>query len=86
MAKKSGKDIMDVAMVFAVILSIGLAVGIFFILPSVLANIVRPYVASSVLMNLIEGGIRLLVFFVYIILITFIKDIKRVFKYHGAEA
>jgi uncharacterized protein YqhQ len=84
-AKKSGKDIMDVAMVFAVILSIGLAVGIFFILPSVLANIVRPYIASSVVMNLIEGGIRMLIFILYIAAITFIKEIKRVFRYHGAE-
>ncbi len=84
-AKKSGKDIMDVAMVFAVIISIGLAVGIFFILPSVLANIVKPYIASSIVMNLIEGGIRMLIFILYIFAITFIKEIKRVFKYHGAE-
>ncbi len=84
-AKKSGKDIMDVAMLFAVVMAIGLAVGLFFILPSVLANIVRPYIESSLLMNLVEGGIRLLIFIIYIVLITFIKDIKRVFKYHGAE-
>lgn len=84
-AKKSGKDIMDVAMVFAVIVSIALAVGIFFILPSVLANLVKPHVASGVVMNLIEGGIRMLIFILYIVAITFIKDIKRVFRYHGAE-
>jgi uncharacterized protein YqhQ len=60
-------------------------VGIFFILPSVLTGIVRPYIASSFVMNLIEGGIRLMLFFIYVISITFIKDIKRVFKYHGAE-
>lgn len=84
-AKKSGKDIMDVAMILAVILSIGLAVGIFFILPSVLANIVKPYIVSSVVMNLIEGGIRMLIFILYVAAITFIKEIKRVFKYHGAE-
>jgi uncharacterized protein YqhQ len=84
-AKKSGKDIMDVAMVFAVILSIGLAIGIFFILPSVLAGLVKSYIASPVVMNLIEGGIRMLIFVLYIVSITFIKDIKRVFKYHGAE-
>jgi uncharacterized protein YqhQ len=84
-AKKSGRDIMDVAMTFAVFVSIALAVGIFFILPSVLANIVKPYIASAVLMNLIEGGIRLLIFILYVVAITFIKDIKRVFRYHGAE-
>ncbi len=84
-AKKSGKDAMDVAMVFAVILSIGLAVGIFFILPTVLANLLRPLIASSFLMNLTEGGIRLVLFFGYVMLITLIKEIKRVFQYHGAE-
>ncbi|MGE5495132.1 MAG: DUF1385 domain-containing protein [Burkholderiales bacterium] len=84
-AKKSGKDIMDVAMVFAVVLAIALAVGIFFILPTVLANIVKPYIASGIVMNLIEGGIRMLIFILYIVAITFIKDIKRVFRYHGAE-
>ncbi len=84
-AKKSGKDAMDVAMVFAVILSIGLAVGIFFILPTVLANLLRPLISSSFLMNLTEGGIRLVLFFGYVMLITLIKEIKRVFQYHGAE-
>ena len=85
MAKKTGKDIMDIAMVFAVILAVGLAIGIFFILPSVLTNIVRPYIASPFLMNLIEGAVRLLIFFIYVVSITFLKDIKRVFMYHGAE-
>lgn len=84
-AKKTGKDAMDVAMVFAVILSIGLAVGIFFILPTVLANLLRPLIASHVLMNLIEGGIRLVLFFGYVMLVSLVKEIKRVFQYHGAE-
>lgn len=84
-AEKSGKDPMDVAMVFAVLLALGLAVGMFFILPTVLANLLRPYVASPFIMNLIEGGIRLMLFLIYIISITVIKDIRRVFMYHGAE-
>ena len=84
-AKKTGKSAMDVAMVFAVIIALGLAVGIFFILPTVLANIVRPYIASSILMNLISGGIRLVIFVAYILAISFMKDIKRVYRYHGAE-
>jgi uncharacterized protein YqhQ len=60
-------------------------VGIFFILPTVLANLLRPLIASPFLMNLIEGGIRLVLFFGYVMLITLIKEIKRVFQYHGAE-
>ncbi len=84
-AKKSGKDPMDVAMVFAVIIAIGLAVGLFFILPTVIANLLRPHIGSAFLMNLTEGGIRLLLFLIYITSITLMKDIRRVFMYHGAE-
>lgn len=84
-AKKTGKDAMDVAMVFAVILSIGLAVGIFFILPNALAGLLQPLVQSDVLKNLIEGGIRLVLFFGYVMLVSLVKEIKRVFQYHGAE-
>lgn len=84
-AKKTGKSPMDVAMGFAVVIAIAFAVGIFFILPSVIANIVRPSISSSVLMNFIEGGIRIVIFIIYVLSITFIKDIKRVFRYHGAE-
>lgn len=85
LAKKTGKDVMDIAMVFAVIIALALAVGIFFVLPYVLAEIIKPYIESSIVMGLIEGGIRLVIFLLYIIGITFLKDIKRVFRYHGAE-
>jgi uncharacterized protein YqhQ len=84
-AKKTGKDAMDIAMVVAVVVALALAVGIFFVLPYVLAEIIKPYIESSVVMGLIEGGIRLVIFLLYIIGITFLKDIKRVFRYHGAE-
>ncbi len=92
-AKKSGKDVMDIAMVFAVVLSIGLAVGIFFVLPSVLANLLKGLIYGSAelgaseqfLMNLIDGGIRILIFIAYVLAVTMVKDIRRVFQYHGAE-
>ena len=84
-AKKTGKDAMDIAMVVAVILALVLAVGIFFILPLVLTDLINPYVSSGIVKGLIEGGIRLVIFLLYIIGITFLKDIKRVFRYHGAE-
>ncbi len=84
-AKKTGKNAMDVMMAFAVIIAVGFAIGLFFILPTFIASLVRPYISSSILMNLIEGGIRLLIFIVYLVSVTAMKDIKRVFKYHGAE-
>jgi uncharacterized protein YqhQ len=92
-AKKTGKDVMDIAMVLAVVLAIGLSIGIFFILPNVLANFLQHLIyqdmklsgSQQFLMNLIDGGIRMLIFISYILAITLIKDIKRVFRYHGAE-
>lgn len=93
-ANKSGKDAMDIAMVFAVILSIGLAVGMFFILPNVLTNLIQGWIygrgatlsgTRQFLMNLIDGGIRMLIFFGYIMAVSLVKDIRRVFQYHGAE-
>lgn len=92
-ANKSGKDVMDIAMVFAVILSIGLAVGIFFILPNVLTNLLHGVMygkavltgSQQFLMNLIDGAIRMLIFIGYVLAVTLVKDIKRVFQYHGAE-
>jgi len=85
LADKTGRDIMDIAMVVAVIVAIGLAVGIFFVIPNVLTGLLDDRIESGFLKTLIEGGIRLLLFFIYVISITFVKDIKRVFQYHGAE-
>jgi len=92
-AKKSGRDVMDVAMGFAVLLSVVLAVGIFFILPNVLTNLIKGWIYGPValsgsqqfLMNLVDGGIRLLIFVGYVLAVTLVKDIRRVFQYHGAE-
>lgn len=84
-AKKTGKDAMDIAMVFAVVVAIAMAVGLFFILPNVLAGLFEPLVQSDFLMNLISGGIRLVIFIGYIVIISLLKDIKRVYMYHGAE-
>ena len=92
-ANKSGKDVMDIAMGFAVLLSIVLAVGIFFILPNVLTNLIKGWIYGPItltgsqqfLVNLIDGGIRLLIFIGYVLAVTLVKDIKRVFQYHGAE-
>ena len=92
-AKKSGRDVMDVAMGLAVLLSVVVAVGMFFILPNVLTNLIKGWIYGPVtlsgsqqfLMNLVDGGIRLLIFVGYVLAVTLVKDIRRVFQYHGAE-
>ncbi len=66
--------------------SIVIAVGAFIILPLYVANAVPALrLGNSILFNLAEGGIRLALFFAYLLAISRMKDIHRVFQYHGAE-
>ncbi|HWQ42521.1 MAG TPA: DUF1385 domain-containing protein [Desulfosporosinus sp.] len=70
-------------------LTIGLAFGLglllFVALPTGMAHLLRGRVTGAVWQNLLEGSIRLVVFFLYILVISRLKDIQRVFQYHGAE-
>ncbi len=70
---------------FTVIISVALALVIFVLLPLLLSNLAGIYVKNGVLLGLIEGVIRVLIFIIYILLISRIQDIKRLFMYHGAE-
>ncbi|MDE6127687.1 MAG: DUF1385 domain-containing protein, partial [Lachnospiraceae bacterium] len=67
------------------IASILLAVGIFIVLPYFITSHFKEYVRSNALMTLIEGAIRILIFLFYVLGISFMKDIKRLYMYHGAE-
>lgn len=58
---------------------------IFLFLPNWITNKFKENINSIFVLNLIEGLIRVILFLIYVILIGQIKDIKRVFKYHGAE-
>lgn len=63
-------------------LSVIFALGFFVFLPLYLTKLI---VSSGILFNIIDGFIRIFIFVLYIIIISFMKDIKRVFQYHGAE-
>lgn len=65
--------------------SIVMAVGIFMILPYFLTNFLRNYVTNNTLLAIIEGLVRVGIFVLYVLLISRMKDIQRVFMYHGAE-
>lgn len=65
--------------------SLTLGVGIFFILPLLVVRLIDPFIASALVSNIIEGAIRLLILVGYISGIGMLKDIRRVFAYHGAE-
>lgn len=68
-----------------VALSIVMALALFFALPYALSAFFRRFIASELLLALIEGVIRLAVFIAYIALIALTPDIRRTFMYHGAE-
>lgn len=68
-----------------VVFSILMALGIFFVLPYFLSTIFQRFISSEMLIALIEGLIRFAIFIGYIIAISYMEDIQRVFMYHGAE-
>lgn len=84
-AKKTGKNAMDIMMVFAVFFAIILSVGLFFILPTFLASFFRKFIPSELVNSLLEGLIRVIILIGYMIFCTCVKDVRRVFMYHGAE-
>ena len=84
-AEKTGKNPMDVAIFFAVIVAVVIAVGLFFVLPNLITGWITPYVDSEIARNLVDGLIRVGMFLAYLAVISNMKDIKRLFGYHGAE-
>jgi uncharacterized protein YqhQ len=74
------------SLILTMLVSLALAVGLFFILPTVIATLVSGWMGSGQLMaNVIEGFVRLFLFIGYIWVIGRTEDIARVFAYHGAE-
>ena len=68
-----------------VVLSVVLAVAIFMMLPYYISSFFRKIITSQWAVALLEGVIRLVIFVGYVALISLMKDIKRVYMYHGAE-
>jgi uncharacterized protein YqhQ len=68
-----------------VIVSFAVGIGLFFVVPLLLVGLIDRFIESAFLSNIIEGVIRMLFFVLYIWLVGFIPDIRRVFAYHGAE-
>ena len=84
--KKVGSDKAEkILITFAVVLGVALSIGLFILLPTVLAGFVSDYIEYLVLRNLLEGVLRIVIFIAYMWLATRLNDIKRVWAYHGAE-
>ena len=84
--KKLGNEGFQKALVgFAVVLGLGMSVGLFFLLPMVIGGLFDRWITSNLGINLLEGVIRMGIFFLYMYLISRMKDMRRLFSYHGAE-
>jgi uncharacterized protein YqhQ len=83
--EEEGEDVSGGSTWLILGLSFALAIGLFFIAPLFLTKLLDPYIESSIIFHLIEGGIRLVIFLAFLKLISLLPDIKRTFAYHGAE-
>lgn len=75
----------SILMAVTVIISVVLAIGLFMILPYFISRLLKNVVSSQVLLNFIEGLVRVVIFLLYMVAISQMNDIKRTYMYHGAE-
>ncbi len=68
-----------------IIFSFALAIVLFLLVPLFLTKLLDQYIDSALMFNLVEGLIRLVIFLGYLVAVGMVPDIKRVFRYHGAE-
>jgi len=84
--KHFGESALEKAVVyFSVVLGIAFSILLFIFLPTLIAGLFNGLIESYLIRNLIEGIIRIAVFMAYLIGVSQMKDMKRVFAYHGAE-
>jgi uncharacterized protein YqhQ len=86
--KKAKKESSAFPVALSMILGVAVAILLFILIPLWLTSWLRGYIPAIhnwVVFNLVDGLIRVIIFLSYIILISFMKDIRRVFQYHGAE-
>ena len=78
--KLDGKE-----MALTMLFSMALAIGLFIVIPTWSMRFVHNYTENHLLLNFSEGLLRMTIFIIYIAVISSMKDIQRVFQYHGAE-
>ena len=82
---KAPASINDIAIAGTMVLSLCLGIGLFMLLPSLIANLTKPWGLGHVGLNLVEGVVRLTLFLGYLSAISQMKEIRKIFQYHGAE-
>lgn len=84
--KKLGNEKFQQAVIgIAVAMGMGLSIFLFFLLPMIIGGFFDAWIHNTLTLNLVEGFIRMCIFMVYMILVSRMEEMKRVFSYHGAE-
>ena len=84
--KKLGNEKFQQAIIgIAVALGLGMSIGLFFLLPMVIGGFFDRWIDNTLTLNLVEGLIRMVIFMAYMLLVSRMNEMKRVFAYHGAE-
>lgn len=81
--EKEEEQISQKEAILTTVVSLGLGIGLFIVLPSLIGSFL--FLDNKLYSNLLEAVLRLLFFILYIWLISFSKDVRRVYEYHGAE-
>ena len=80
------KKLDAVLVAVATVVAVAFSIGLFFLVPTLLVGVLKHFVPMNVLLhNIVEGVVRVTIFMLYLILVSKMKDIRRVFSYHGAE-
>lgn len=84
--KKLGSEKFRQALIgIAMVMGVGMSVLLFFLLPMVLGSLFDRWITSTLGLNLVEGFFRMAIFLIYMIAISRMGEMKRLFSYHGAE-
>jgi uncharacterized protein YqhQ len=84
-AEGEGEELGAKELAVTILVALGLTFLIFVAFPAFVVTLLRERIASTVLLNLTEGLLKISLFVLYIVLISRLEDIRRVFEYHGAE-
>lgn len=84
--KRFGKQgVINFMLYTAVIIALAFTIGVFIIAPTWVVNLFGKITDNGIVLNVIEGVLRILLFILYVVIVTRMEDIKTVFRFHGAE-
>ena len=84
--KKLGNEKFQKVLIgFGVAMGLGMSIVLFFLLPMIVSSFFDRWIDNNLLLNLVEGVVRMVIFVAYMLLISRMSEMKRVFAYHGAE-